>query len=212
MRAARLRVLVRQVPAVFVLLLAAVAARGADGAPPGAGGGPSWEQLRRPLHLPKLRPGDRCPTSAVRPYGAGSDDLLVGPGPVYLLVGSLATAVGAVGYDIGLSWRDSKGWRGTKTPWEIDSSYGGRVLVRGARIDRPGGVRFGSPPTPAGPDGRRARELHWGAGVDHDSGRRYRGLATGTLFRAAGCYAFQADGTSFSEVVVVAVTDRRRRR
>jgi hypothetical protein len=34
---------------------------------------------------------------------------------------------------------------------------------------------------------------------------RYRLLASASLFRAAGCYAFQIDGSSFSSVVVVRV-------
>lgn len=192
---------------VAIVALTAVAAPSAQRQ---ANARSQWDTLRRPLHLPKLRPGERCPTSRVRPFAPPVDDVLVGSGPAYLLIGSSTSAVGAVGFDIGLSWRDSAGWRGTKTPWEIKSSYRGRILIRGSRIDRAGSVRFGDPPVPNGAH-EGARELHWGAGVDHDPGARYRGLAAGTLFRSPGCYAFQADGASFSAVVVVAVTDRMRR-
>jgi hypothetical protein len=34
---------------------------------------------------------------------------------------------------------------------------------------------------------------------------RYRLLASATLFRAPGCYAFQIDGASFSSVLVMRV-------
>ena len=203
MRTRRLRLIVLGA----IALMAGATTAGAGSA---STAGTEWRQLRRPLHFPELRRGDACPTSASRPFGAGSADILVGAGPVYLLVGSLVAAVGVVGVDIGKA-SSGEGWRGTKTPWEVDASYGGRILIRGRRIDRPGEVRFGSPPTSQGQLGRLKRELRWGAGVDHDSGARFRGLAAGSLFRSPGCYAFQADGAHFSEIVVIAVTDGARR-
>jgi hypothetical protein len=150
----------------------------------------------RPLHLPHLRPGKRCPISPSQTARWGTDGqlTLTGRGPTYLIGGGRIS--------IALSARDSLGWYGQKTPWAIRRSYAGPILVRGARIDRRGQVRF------AYGYGDHLRELQWDAGADQGlpPDPRFRFLASGTLFRAAGCYAYQIDGISFSEIVVVRVT------
>ena len=96
---------------------------------------------------------------------------------------------------------DRQGWYGQKTPWVISRKYKGPLLARGARIDRRGQVRF------AYAYGQHLRELYWEAGADQGSppDPDYRFLAAETLVRARGCYAFQADGTSFSTVIVMRV-------
>ena len=150
----------------------------------------------RPLHLPHLSPGKRCPISPSQTARWGTDGLqtLTGRGPAYLIGGGTIS--------IALSARDSLGWYGQKTPWAIRRSYAGPILVRGARIGRRGQVRF------AYGYGDHLRELQWDAGADQGlpPDPRFRFLASGTLVRAAGCYAYQIDGTSFSEIVVVRVT------
>jgi hypothetical protein len=100
-----------------------------------------------------------------------------------------------------LSGRDSLGWYGQKTPWAISRSYDGPILVRGARIGQRGEMRF------AHGYGEHLRELYWESGVDQGSppDPDFRFLASATLFRAPGCYAFQIDGSSFSRIVVVRV-------
>jgi hypothetical protein len=149
----------------------------------------------RPLHLPHLRPGKRCPITPSQTARWGTDGLqtLTGRGPVYL--------IGDGTISIALSARDSLGWYGQKTPWAIRRSYDGPILVRGARIDRRGQVRF------AYGYGDHLRELQWNAGADQGlpPDPSFRFLASGTLFRATGCYAYQIDGTSFSKIVVVRV-------
>jgi len=124
--------------------------------------------------------------------------MLTGRGPAYLIVVGDAPP-GTI--SIALSARDRLGWYGQKTPWAIDRSYDGPILVRGARIGRRGQVRF------AYEYGDHLREIHWGTGTDQGSppDPDFRFLASATLFRASGCYAFQVDGTSFSEIVVVRV-------
>lgn len=168
-----------------------------------------WAALHRPLKISRLKAGSRCPISPSRRYGYGSADRLFGTEPVFLLVGAIV-ASGREGVDIGLSWRDTQGWRGAKTPWEVRSAYDGPILIRGARIDRKGAVAFGDPPGPSGAVGARQREARWPAGVDSDERSEYRGLALGTNFRSPGCYAFQADGRSFSRTIVIRVTDEMR--
>ena len=149
----------------------------------------------RPLHLPHLNPGKRCPISPSHTARWGTDSLqtLTGRGPVYL--------IGEGTISIALSARDSLGWQGQKTPWAIRRPYEGPILVRGARIGRRGQMRF------AYGYGDHLRELRWDAGADQGlpPDPDFRFLASETLFRAPGCYAFQIDGTSFSKVIVVRV-------
>ncbi len=54
--------------------------------------------------------------------------------------------------------------------------------------------------------GQHLREMRWPRGVDVGEGGTLRSFASTTLFRSSGCYAFQADGTAFSTVVVMRVT------
>ena len=77
-------------------------------------------------------------------------------------------------------------------------AYRGPVLVRGLRLDRAYRVRFDQGNVPR-------RELRIGSeetvswpGQPHGS----RGKPSYTRLRAAGCYAYQIDGTTFSRVVV----------
>ena len=133
------------------------------------------DPLRRPLHLPHLRPHQRCPTSPSRSAPRSwSSQTLYGRGPVYL-VGVLGVRGKTIQVDFSTS--DRLGWSGEKTPWAVSRSYDGPFLVRGARMSD-----YGSPPDP-----------------------NFRFLASTTLFRAPGCYAYQIDGTSFSKIVVVPV-------
>ncbi len=156
--------------------------------------------LHRPLHLPRLKPGQRCPVTrpsrTVDWRAAGQQ--LNGRGPAYLVV---VTDPASGTISINQSARDSLGWYGQKTPWVIERTYDGAVLVRGARIGRPGQVRF------AHSYGQHLRELHWDAGSDAGlpPDPTFRFLPSATLFRVAGCYAFQIDGTSFTRIIVVRV-------
>ncbi len=153
--------------------------------------------LHGPLHLPKLRPGERCPIS---PALVGSNNqFLNGRGPVYLL-GIAHAPRGLI--DIAQSGSDNLGWRGQKTPWAVERRYEGPLLVRAQRIDKKGSVRF------ARAYGERLKELFWPAGVDQGDppDARFRLLSSESLFRAAGCYAYQVDGLTFSRIIVVRVS------
>ncbi len=156
------------------------------------------DALRRPLHLPKLKRGARCPLSPSRMWAPETGQRLNGRGPVYLIgVGRADPAT----INMIFSFPDEQGWYAGKTPWWISREYEGALLVRGGRIDRRGGVRF------ARGYGEHLRELYWEAGADQSlvPEPEYRFLASSTLVRARGCYAFQIDGSSFSRIVVVRV-------
>lgn len=180
-----MRVAVCVIPFVAAVFMHALAASAAP-----------FDGLHRPLHLPHLQPGRHCPVSPSRAWT--SEQRLNGRGPVYL-VGVGGARGGTIGID--MSVRDSLGWFGQKTPWAISRSYDGPLLVRAGRIGRRGEVRF------AHGYGDHLRELYWQAGMDQGSppDPDFRFLASATLFRAAGCYAFQVDGATFSKIIVVRV-------
>jgi hypothetical protein len=72
-------------------------------------------------------------------------------------------------------------------------------LIRGARIDHAGSIRF------AKGYGQHLRELRFTAGENNGIQGKWRFLASTSLFRAKGCYAFQIDGTTFSRVITMRV-------
>ena len=158
-----------------------------------------WKTLHRSLHLPPA--SGTCPTSPTTQFG---DWPFSAAAPVYLMNVGSAPVPGTI--DISLSQVDDKGWRGQKTPWIVPATYRGPVLIRGRRIDHPGEMRF------AKGYGDHLDELRFRTGESNGvRGRsqglpgRYRLLASATLFRAPGCYAFQIDGASFSSVIVMRV-------
>jgi hypothetical protein len=157
-----------------------------------------WAKLHRPLHLPTLALGAPCPVSGGRLIAGWHGQTLNGHGPAFL-IGVGNAPLGEI--DISLSPTDAQGWRGQKTPWAVLWRYQGPMLIRARRIDEPGSVRF------AIGHGQHLRELRWPARRSVQPKAAYRFWASATLFRSPGCYAFQADGTSFSTVVVMRVTD-----
>jgi hypothetical protein len=153
------------------------------------------DALRRPLHLPKLKRGARCPISPSSMWAPTTGQRLNGRGPAFLVALDPATIY------MNFAFPDERGWYAQKTPWVISREYEGALLVRAARIDRRGPVRF------ARGYGEHLRELYWEAGADQSlvPEPEYRFLASSTLVRARGCYAFQIDGSSFRRIVVVRV-------
>jgi hypothetical protein len=156
-----------------------------------------WAELHRPLDLPRLDRGERCPVSAVDSrvdwpsaniFGGSG----IGRGPVYPGLGSSGGHLRARPESLDGSWYAEKVF------WYVRPSYRDRVLIRGRRIDGSDPLRFVD-------DGRRARELRirrnpeisW-PGQPEGS----RGEPSGVRFQATGCYAVQIDGTTFSRSVV----------
>ena len=147
-------------------------------------------ELRRPLHLPHVKPGAACPVS----HPDSSVDFAgfgiargIGRGPAYPIgisrgVLFLAPAAGA---DAGSPWA------GQKVLWFVHPRYRGAVLVRGRRLDGPGLVRFDRGMLPA-------NELRIPAGTEE--------RPSFTRLREAGCYGYQIDGASFSRIVVFRAT------
>ena len=161
-------------------------------------GSDSWAKLHRPLHLPRLARGARCPVSPVdrrvdwkRIKFPGSPG--IGRGPVYPGLGYHRGRLDAVP-DRQYGGR----WAGQKVFWYVASSYPGPVLLRGRRLDGPQLLGFNGRKQPA-TELRIERDdtVSW-QGQPAGS----RGIPSGVRARADGCYGVQIDGTTFSRVVV----------
>lgn len=154
-----------------------------------AAGGDEWAALRaRPLKLPALAPGSPCPATpgqVVAPeYGPA-----LGNGPAYpvgLGTEGVLSLAGAL---------EEGGWYYAKVLWVSAPAYSGPVLVRGKQLDGPNDLRFES-----GPDPAAERQLQVEADARSQSG--WREWRSYTRLRGPGCYAYQVDGTSFSQVIV----------
>jgi hypothetical protein len=185
----------------FVLVVAAALLVAGCGGKAGSRAADQWAKLHRPLRLPRLTRGERCPVSSVarhvafRAYGVGQG---LGPGPAYPV---MSAALDIEWPPPGLSEFFVGGWGGQRVLWFVAPRYRGPVLVRGRRLDGPDPVRFdrGRVPQielriPAGD------ASFWPVRITRDDGQRYR--RSYTRLRAPGCYAYQVDGTSFSYRIV----------
>ena len=198
------------VASAAILLVTACSGGGASGsegdqassanAKPGEDVSAEESTLRRALHLRPLSPGDECPRT---PGGRRAPRVAItlGDGPAYPVLGMSEppprpAGVASLGDDIRRG-----GWYWHKTLWAVDKRYRGALLIRGARIDRPGPLRFGIGDPEAGDYGIVSQ-----LDMPVEQQARWRYGVSSTLLRSPGCYAFQVDGTSFSDVIVFAAT------
>jgi hypothetical protein len=157
-----------------------------------------WATLRRPLHIPHLSAGSKCPVSQVDSrvpwkriniFGVSG----IGQGPVYPGLGGHSGLLFAT--------RDEQyggPWFGEKVFWYVQPSYRGPVLIRGRRLDGPQLVRFnGKRLPPSELHIESAETVSW-----QGQPRGSRGVPSGVRIIAPGCYGFQIDGTSFSRIVI----------
>jgi hypothetical protein len=142
-------------------------------------------RLDRPLRVPRAS-RRRCPRSQTT-RSAPATGYTLGDGPAFPVLTSAGGIAELERTEL------VRGWYVHKTLWAISPTYRGPLLVRGARIDAPGEVRF---------TGRLAlqRSLRLAGQWPGEAGWRYVPSATG--MRGPGCYAFQVDGLTFSRVVV----------
>lgn len=152
-----------------------------------------WRRLRRPLRLPSLSVSGGCPrtrsgrTTPATAFGFGGR-------PAYAVLG----AQGPISL-AGDVVRDGATFQ--KTLWAIAPSYQGPLLIRGARLDRPGSVRFHL-------GGPIRGELRLLPALFGSHGWRYQPSDTLLPGPGLGCYGLQVDGSSFTEVIVFAATRR----
>lgn len=148
----------------------------------------AWTPLRaRPLNLPSLAQGATCPANPAHHVLDNYGDAL-GDGPAYVLIGgdTLDYAPAANFY--------SGEWGGNRILWLVNPQQSGPILVRGHQLDGPSELRFGTGAVPA-------TELTFMASGGESDGWSSSPF-TDARVRAPGCYAFQVDGTTFTEVIV----------
>jgi len=146
----------------------------------------------RPLHIPILRPGERCPTT---PGARSSDPYLsrvdtLGNGPVRPDIGD---RVDLAHGRIVLGTTDRPGWFAIETVWFSSSSYDGPWIVRAARLSGSGRIELGEPLGP-----RRGAPRVSTSRLQVASGPNAPGTS---WISAPGCYAWQVDGDGFSQVI-----------
>lgn len=125
--------------------------------------------------------------------------IALGQGPVYPVVGMSTPPPNPGGVaDLGSDFH-TLGWYLHKTLWAISPRYDGPVLIRGRRIDRSGRVRFGGDEATARTSVRTSEAA---LRIPAQSNPGWRYYPTTTLLPDAGCYAYQIDGTGFSDVIV----------
>jgi hypothetical protein len=128
--------------------------------------------LERPLRLPGLGPGGSCPISR-------------GPGPVEPLGSPNVRLTSFIG----------SSWKAARVTWRSAPSYKGPVLIRGRQLGGSGVVGFGEGHVPYD----QLQLLDSAQGMPRGPSREWPSF---TRVQAAGCYAYQVDGSSFSYVIV----------
>jgi hypothetical protein len=157
---------------------------GVGGCPPG--GVP--DSLWRPLHLPTVEPDGSCPASpthrVVKLFGPA-----LGDGPVYAVIPDGGVLRFEYPPDASSVFSGSA-WGGNKVLWFAKPSYTGPVLVRGGEVGGTQAVGF---------SGGSATAY---SSLQFPPGHGWRNWPTATRVQAPGCYAYQVDGTNFSEIIV----------
>jgi hypothetical protein len=156
--------------------------------------GPIPPVLDRPLRLPRLRPGQGCPASRGRPVNtAFFRGIALGSGPVRVVIagaGDLRHGVAVL-----INPTSAPPWLGLKTLWFSAPAYQGPFVIRAERLGRPGPVALGEGPTVA--------PLVVPPGPTINGAEGWREAPGGLWVRTPGCYAWQVDGLTFSEVIIV---------
>jgi hypothetical protein len=173
------------------------------------------ELHQRPLHLPTVAAGIPCPISPSHTFPAGGGFtgayVAVGDGPFTL------TMSGKIPVNFNPQPPDSyagTGWPGMKVIWRVSADYSGPLLLRGARIDGTGALRFdhylGAIDSQSAVDGSPANGTAY-PDLAYDTTSNVSTVTTypsAIRVQSPGCYGLQVDGTNFSEVITFQVTSQ----
>jgi hypothetical protein len=150
----------------------------------------TWKELAaRPLRLGSTAPGSDCAVTSTAQFASGTG-ALAGTGRIY-----------AVGNVIAYGSRLSDGIYPAKVLWVSAPDYFGPALIRGRRLDGPGGIFFSN--------SRQVTELRFELDTRvrasaSDQGWRY--LPSTVNVEGPGCYGFQIDGPGWTETIVMRAT------
>jgi hypothetical protein len=150
-------------------------------------------RVLRPLDLPRIERGGRCPVAPARRISPAFG-VALGGGPAYPVLGG--TVLEFQHPPPANTLFAGSGWGGQKVLWIVDPKrYEGPLLVRGRRLDGPQELRFGT--------GVRPRaELRLDTSRPEATEGGWPNFPSYTRLRAPGCYAYRVDGTDFSAVIV----------
>lgn len=155
--------------------------------------------LNRPLRLPTLRQGERCP--ATHGHVINNPKVIygvaLGQGPVQVVIegaGDLSRGIA------GLLESFTPAWRGTKTLWLSLPAYQGPIVIRAKRLDGNGPISINS--ASDGPS-LAAAPLILPPGPTVNGTQGWREAPAGTWVRSPGCYGWQVDGLTFTEIITV---------
>lgn len=164
------------------------------------GAGSPAALLKRPLDFPGLRPGQPCPaTHGTAVSTADFGGIALGRGPIRPIIAQEPPRVARRGIAY-LAPTSAPGWLGIKTLWLSVPGYQGPFVIRAKRLDRAGPVGLGGAPTIA--------QLTVPSAVTATSWNGWRTVPGGTWVKSPGCYAWQVDGLTFSEEIVVKAVTR----
>ena len=173
-----------------------------SGANPFADDSAAFVQLKqRPLTLPVIRTGDRCPvTQGSResvppaPYIFCAGCLWFGRGPVYFAWSFHVNHVEDAVFSLDGVPLENSAYR-AKTPWVSKPDYEGPILIRGRRLDGKGALRFRvAEPKPV-------EDLKLNAPSRTDS-TRWSFWPSSMYLPGPGCYGVQVDTLRGTDIVI----------
>jgi hypothetical protein len=133
------------------------------------------------------------PATLRRPLKLPSDD----GGPCPITLNAQPASIGKASGGLGFHNVSGSLWMIGEATWRVPASYTGPLLIRGEMLGG-GALGFGTGTVPY--DELQLLDAGRGAPRVIGGGRAW---ITYTRIRSEGCYAFQVDGTTFSEVLVI---------
>jgi hypothetical protein len=155
--------------------------------------------LHRALDFPSVAAGTPCP---VTDGGRPNPDVAIalGSGPAYPVLGFEGNRAPPDPKAVVPLYRDEQrgGAYWHKTLWAVDPKYDGPVLIRARGLGPTQLVQFAKPSANSGGAAEQVGELEF----RREQTNSWRYGPSMTILPGPGCYAFQVDGATFSEVIV----------
>jgi len=167
---------------------------------------PAFVQLKqRPLTLPVIRAGDRCPVTQGssesvprEPYIFCAGCLWFGRGPVYFAWSFRVNHVEDAMFSLDGVPHENTAYR-AKTPWVSKPDYEGPILIRGRRLDGKGTLRFNV----ASPKPEENLKLNAPSRTDPT---HWSFWPSSMYVPGPGCYGVQVDTLRGRDIVIFSAT------